>query len=163
MTKPSVWLATIESSLLLDVLRSLAPTLPHVYLENESRAQLAALADLLETPRRVPMPAARWTKGRAFGITLELSWRRADPLLIELHALNETGQPPPVSLGWSASSWNDRLEPLAANQARDVLLIAPAYNGGTALRCVDYRCNGVVVISRLCEVIAASPKLAQRL
>ena len=164
MAKPGVWLATIESGSLVDLLKPLIPTTPHVYLESESQVCLVALFDLLAAPGRVRMPAARWSKGRAFGLTLELAWRRVDPLLVELHVLTETGQPPDIDLPWSASQWNDQFDPLDTNLLpRDVLLLEPAYNGGTALRCLDYRCNGLVVITRLYDVIATGPNTMQRL
>jgi hypothetical protein len=164
MAKPAVWLATIESGSLGDLLKTLVPTTPHVYLESESQVCLVALVDLLAAPGRVRMPAVRWSKGRAFGVTLELAWRRVDPLLVELHVLTETGQLPDIGFSWSASQWNDRFDPLDVNlPPRDVLLLKPAYNGGTALRCLDYRCNGTVVITRLYDVITTDSKVAQRL
>ena len=152
MVTPSVWIATIESGALHDVLRALTVDLPHVYLESEARVRLAPLADLLVTPIRVEMPAARWSKGRAFGPTLELAWRRVDPLLVAIHALNESGQPPGATLDWTASDWNGQLT-VDLKQTRAALLIEPAYNGGRALRCLDYYSGGVIVMTRLCDLV----------
>ena len=151
MVGPNVWLATVESGALVDILHNCAADMPHVYLESESRVRLSALADLLATPSRITPPAARWSKGRAFGPTLEIGWRRVDPFLVDLHALNETGRAPNAALTWLASQWNGQLD--SVGRLRDVMLIEPAYNQGTILRCMDYRSQGLVVMTRLCDVI----------
>lgn len=162
VTSPAVWLRTLETDALLELLRPLLALLPYVYLESETQVRLAPLTDLLRTPSPIPTPAARWAKGRAFGSTLEIAWRRVDLLLVEVTALNESGQPPPSSAtagsdrGWTASAWNRQLDPLT--RTRDLLLIEPAYNGGTRLHCIDYFQEGLIVLTRLADLRSTDQK-----
>ena len=119
---PTVWLTTCDPTALRDLLHSQTARLTTAYLESESRAIFASLADFLTDPPR--LPAGRWHIGRAFGSTLEIRWRMIDKMLIDVESLSEMSQPPDsLALRWTASEWNHRLDPTP--RQREVLLIEP--------------------------------------
>lgn len=142
---PGVWLTSFQNAALPELLRAYADQLQYLYLESPARIELIPFAD----------SSTRWQQahsGRAFGPTMEIRWQRADTLSIEALLLWEQGHAPvdmPAQrIQWTASDWNARLE--SAPHPRNVLL---ADRPESMLRCLDYACEGVVVLTRLCEVI----------
>src|SRR5579863_4730138 len=148
--KPSVWLTTLAAAALPEILKVYADRLQHIYLESQTRVVLLPFAEGL----------AQWQTaqhGRAFGPGLEVRWRRLDtgapqtPSLLGVQFLWEaSGAPSDLSeqsAKWSASEWNAVFE--ATPRARSLLL---ADHPGATLQCLDYLCDGIVVLTRLCDI-----------
>ena len=141
---PGVWITTFQSAALSDLLQAYTNQLQYVYLENRARVVLLPFAE----------GSTQWQhalSGRAFGPTMELRWRRADTLSTDAQLLWEQDRAPAdlpeQRIRWTASDWNTRFEP--GPRPRNVLLIdRPDSN----LRCLDYLCEGVVVLTRLCTL-----------
>ncbi|MHB8625565.1 MAG: hypothetical protein ACYDBJ_08495 [Aggregatilineales bacterium] len=141
---PGVWLTSFQTSALPDMLRAHADQLRHIYLDSPTRVLFAPFSD----------SPAQWQQahsGRAFGPTLEVRWRRADMLSIEAQLLWEADRAPPdvpaQRIKWTASDWNTRFEP--APRPRNVLLTD---RPDLMLCCLDYLCEGVVALTRLCDI-----------
>ncbi len=141
---PGVWLTAFQSAALPDLLRMYTDRLQYVYLESRTRVVLIPFAD----------GSAQWQRalsGRAFGPTMEIRWRRADTLSIDAQILWEQDRAPAdipeQRIQWTASEWNTRFEPVP--RQRNVLL---ADRPDSILRCLDYLCEGVVVLTRLCTL-----------
>jgi hypothetical protein len=142
-----VWHTTFQVAVLPDVLKSYVERLRYVYLESPVRVALLPFAD-------GAAEAMRAHTGRAFGPTLEVRWRRLDTL-IDAQLLWEEGHAPPDlpenQIKWSASKWNALFEPTP--RTRTLLL---SDRPDSTLRCLDYLCEGVVVLTRLCDIAPPS-------
>lgn len=148
---PGVWLTSVQIAALPILLQAQADRLQYIYLESPTR--------VLFTP--FENNSTQWHQahsGRAFGPTLEVRWRRADMLSVEAQLLWEEARTPPnipeQRIKWTASDWNTRFEP--APRTRNVVLID---RPDSMLRCLDYLCEGVVVLTRLCEIVPLTSKM----
>ena len=147
--RPGVWLTSFNVSALPDVLRIYADRVQYLYLESPTRMLLTA-GHVTDTPLQ---DAIAWAhQGRAFGSALEVRWRRVDMLLVEAQVLWEEGHAPAditaQQIVWTASEWNARLDP--DSRPRAVIL---ADRPESVLRCLDYLCDGIVFLTRLCDIV----------
>lgn len=148
---PGMWLTTLPATALPDVLKAYDNRLRHVYLESPTRVVMLPYAE----------SSAQWQQayhGRAFGPALEVRWRRLEiwtagmPFILDVRILWEEGAAPADLLEhgikWSASEWNTLFEPTPRPR---ILLLADRPN--SVLRCSDYLCDGIVVLTRLCDIV----------
>ncbi len=178
---PRLMLATLDAAALLKTLQSHAAALRYIYLESETRVVLAPFSDYLSSPS--PWPRVRWLNGRAFGPNLEIRWHQEDLIielqaLSETDnapqgwlagewntQFDPEAQPRRVLLAGVNSALLPQNHVLHSNDPQSGLWVSPTmarplkYPIGdpsaarVMLSCLDYCVNGIVVLTRLVDLI----------